>query len=97
MLFMLRFYDKPDTFALRQRLLPAHLAWLESRKQSIKLAGSLRAEPDGNPDGACWLVEAENFAGAERCYLDDPFWVEGMRERVEVRSLSKTFDGKVEV
>ncbi|TNV17946.1 hypothetical protein FH968_18010 [Buttiauxella sp. B2] len=95
MLFMLRFYDKPDCLSLRQRWLPAHLDWLARHQSVIKIAGSLRTEDCDTPDGACWLVEVDSFAEAHVCYLQDPFWREGLRERVELHSLSKAFDNPV--
>ena len=89
MLFLIRFTDKPDTFALRQRLLPAHIAWLAERRDTVLVAGSLRADASAAPIGGAWAVEVDSRATAETVYLTDPFWVHGLRESVEIMVWSK--------
>jgi hypothetical protein len=89
MLFLIRFTDKPDMFALRQRLLPAHNAWLAERRETVLVAGSLRVDASAAPIGGAWAVEAESRAMADAVYLTDPFWVHGLRESVEILLWSK--------
>ncbi len=91
MLFVVRFTDKPNTQEVRKQHLDAHLSWLADRKQSVLVAGSLRTLPDTDPIGAFWVVKAESRADAEKLFLSDPFWTNGLRESVEILHWSKAF------
>ncbi len=97
MLFVVRFTDKPGTGLIREQNLQAHINWLDERRNSILVAGSLREKPDSNPVGAFWVVEAEDKKTVHEIYQADPFWTSGMREKVEVYHWAKAFDEKVSV
>ncbi|VFQ44171.1 YciI family protein [Desulfoluna butyratoxydans] len=92
MLFVVRFTDKPDSQSLRETYLQAHIAWLDERRQTILVAGSIRDEPTSSPLGAFWVVEAESKSNVHELYKSDPFWTCGMREHVDVYHWSKAFD-----
>lgn len=91
MLFIVQFTDKPGSLPLRQKLLPAHLEWLEQHRATVLVAGSLRSEPDAAPVGACWVVEADSKADIEAVLRTDPFWVGGLRATHEINYWSKAF------
>ena len=91
MLFAVRFVDNPNKQEIRKQHLDAHKSWLAERKQSIHVAGSLRGEPNANPIGAFWVVEAESKADVERLIISDPFWTNGLRGSVEILHWSKAF------
>lgn len=91
MLFVIRFTDKPDSQPVREQYLEEHIAWLDKRRESVLVAGSLRQEPDANPVGAFWVVEAESKNRAAEIFESDPFWTNGMREKVEIYHWSKAF------
>ena len=93
MLFAIRFTDRPTAFAVRERYLNLHLAWLAQKRESVKAAGSLREKQSDRPVGALWIVEAESEEEARSLFSDDPFWVQGLRESVEVYSWSLAFEG----
>lgn len=98
MLFIVRFTDKPGKLAIRQQFLPAHLEYLKQHRALIRVAGSLRLEPDAAPVGATWVVEAGNKKEIEDLLLSDPFWVHGLRQSVEILRWSKAFpDHKVAI
>ena len=92
MLFVIRFVDKPNRQDVRKQYLDAHISWLAERRQSILVAGSLRAELNAHPIGAFWVVEAENKVDVENIFLSDPFWLYGLRENVEILHWSKAFE-----
>jgi len=94
MLFIVRFTDKPNSLSIREQYLQAHIFWLDERRNSILVAGSLRDEPNSNPIGAFWVVEADSKNKVHEIYKSDPFWISGMREKVEVYHWSKAFDEK---
>ncbi|MDO9192155.1 MAG: YciI family protein [Undibacterium sp.] len=91
MLFAVRFTDKTGLGAVRQQHMSAHIAWLDERQATIKVAGSLRQTPDDLPLGALWIVEAESTAAVEALYQTDPFWTHGLRQSVEILHWSKAF------
>lgn len=91
MLFAIRFSDHAGKQEVRKKHLQAHLDWLAQRRQTILVAGSLRNEPDQNPLGALWVVEADSAAALVGLYESDPFWQQGLRSSVEVLHWSKAF------
>jgi len=83
---------------MRKQFLSAHLQWLEQHQRTILVAGSVRSEIDAAPGGGVWIVEAQSKAEVESLFLTDPFWVQGLRQGVEVLHWSKAFpDRKVPV
>jgi len=96
MLFVIRFTDKLDSQAIREQYLDAHISWLDQRRESVLVAGSLREEDSSNPVGAFWIVEAKSKSEAAAIFKSDPFWTKGMRGKVEIYHWSKAFsDEKV--
>ena len=94
MLFIVRFTDKPGSEAIREKQLPAHLDWLDARRNRILVAGSLRENPGASPVGACWVVEADSKNEVSELYKTDPFWTSGLRQSVEILFWSKAFPGE---
>ena len=86
MLFIARFTDKPGVGELRQKLFPTHLEWLDAHKDTVLVPGSLRPDVDGPSLGGLWIVEA--------VYATDPFWTNGLREKVEVYFWKKAFEDR---
>jgi uncharacterized protein YciI len=91
MLYVIRFFDKPDMLAVREQLLPVHLAWLDERQSSILVAGALRIEAGATPVGALWIVEANSSEEVEASFQTDPFWLSGLRQSFEILQWSKAF------
>lgn len=89
MLFAVRFTNKPGTAELYQNFMPAHLQWLEENRSTVLVAGALRTEPGATSLGALWIIEAPSRAAAQDVFKTDPFWVQGLRESVEVLHWSK--------
>lgn len=84
MLFAVRFTDKPDTQAIRQQFMQAHLDWLDQNQSAVLVGGPLRADMDGAAVGSMWVVEAENRDAVVALIDTDPFWIEGLRASVEI-------------
>jgi len=98
MLYAVRFFDRPDRLAVRQKYLDAHVSWLDEHRDQILVGGSLRGAPGETPVGGLWIVEAESRQDVEKLFATDPFWVNGLRERYEIFFWSKAFpDRKVQV
>ena len=91
MLFVIRFTDDPERREVRDKNRELHLAWLAERKNTVLVAGSLRADLGSNPVGAFWVVEAGSREEVENLYKTDPFWASGLRKGVEIFHWSKAF------
>ena len=91
MLFIVQFEDKPGVSDLRQKLMAEHFAFLDSRKDKVLVAGSVREIPSDRPLGGLWIVEAEDEAQVRDIFKDDPFWVNDMRAGVRINRWVKAF------
>jgi uncharacterized protein len=90
-LFVVRFADNPERLSVRKEFLPAHLQWLERHSESVLMAGALRPQPDAQPVGAFWVVEADDKDTVQALLATDPFWVQGLRQSFEILHFSKAF------
>jgi uncharacterized protein len=68
------FEDEPAMAAVRQRLEPAHLAFLEAHRDEIRMAGGLRDEPGGPYVGGLWVFEVASKARAIELIEADPYY-----------------------
>jgi uncharacterized protein YciI len=94
MLYIVLFTDDPDRAAIRGRLMPEHLAFLESHRDRIRAAGPL-IEADGSAAGGLWLVEAANGQAVDDLVKCDPFWPTGLRKAVRILQWAQVFaDGR---
>jgi uncharacterized protein YciI len=91
MLFIVQFEDKPEVAELRQKLMAEHFAFLDSRKDKVLVAGSMREIPSDRPLGGLWIIEAQDEAEVRDIFKDDPFWVNGMRASVRINRWVKAF------
>jgi hypothetical protein len=74
------FMDKPGALAIREANAQAHFDYLERHREQIRLAGGVRDEPGGPPDGALWILDnIADRAEAVRLCEADPFFVAGLR------------------
>jgi uncharacterized protein len=95
MLYIVLFTDNADRADARQRLMPAHLSFLEEHRNSIRAAGPLREAADGTGAGGLWLVEAENHRAVDDLVQKDPFWPTALRKTVRILQWQQVFaDGR---
>jgi uncharacterized protein YciI len=95
MLFAVIFTDDPRHADARQRLMPAHLAFLEQHRDSIRAAGPLCDAISGDRAGGLWLVEADSAEAVDRLCQCDPLWPTGLRQSVRILQWSQVFaDGR---
>ena len=92
MKFVVLLEDNPAADAdIRQRDMPAHLAFLEENRDKIEAAGPLPVL--GNGSGGLWIVEAPDKDVAEALVHADPFWLTGLRKSVQVLAWKQVFAG----
>jgi uncharacterized protein YciI len=51
------FIDRPGALAIREAKAEAHFDYLELHREQIRLAGGVRDEPGGPPDGGLWILD----------------------------------------
>ncbi len=64
-------HDGADGEALRSRHLEAHLAYIESIMDSVRVAGAMR-DAEGRIIGSCLIYAADNEAAALELLHGDP-------------------------
>jgi uncharacterized protein YciI len=75
------FTDRPGALAIREANAQAHFDYLEKHRGQIRLAGGVRDEPGGPPDGGLWILDnIGDRAEAVRLCEDDPFFRAGLRQ-----------------
>lgn len=94
MLYVVQFEDKPGTGELREKLLEAHFAFLDSKRDQVLVAGSLREEPGDRPVGGLWIVAARDADAVRDIFSDDPFWTNGLRASVRINRWHKAFQDR---
>lgn len=82
--FIVMCRDKPESGALRARLRPAHLDYMESRAEAVWLAGPILSAT-GEPQGSLIVIDAQDEAAARAFAENDPYSKNGLFESVEVR------------
>ncbi len=90
-MFSIICFDKPDQARVRDEHRSAHLAYLQSFKHRIVLAGPLRAEDGSRSVGAVLIMDLEDRAAAEAFAGDDPYNKAGIFESVIIRPFRKVF------
>lgn len=77
-LFVLVGRDVEGGVELRKATRAAHLAWIESLRPRVKLAGPMFADDGATPIGSVMIIEAESLAAANADYARDPYATAGL-------------------
>jgi len=85
MLFAAICLDKRDSFDLRARIRPDHLAFVEANKARVKLGGPF-LDAQGRPIGSLLIVEGADETDARNLLAGDPYAAAGLFQTVEVRA-----------
>ena len=95
MKFVVVFEDDPEAGVdIRQKHMPAHIAFLERNAASVQAAGPLRTS-DGQAAGGLWLVEAADAQQIDDLVKQDPLWPTGLRKSVRILAWHQVFaDGR---
>jgi hypothetical protein len=88
MLFAIIGYDGPDGAALRPTVRPKHLEYIRPQVT----AGKIRiAGPFTDGSGSLIVIDMETEAAAIEWSQGDPYFTEGVFERVEVKPFRQVF------
>ncbi len=82
--FIIRCVDKPGSGALRAETRPAHLDYLKSVADKLKVAGPTLAEDNETPNGSLLIIEAADRSEADALTAHDPYTKAGLFESVMI-------------
>ncbi len=77
------FTNKPDTDALRAEHLAAHLQYF-SLQTKITLAGSTTPHGAKSSNGGVWVINGVTYEMAVKICEEDPFFIVGLRQKIEI-------------
>ncbi|WP_349036537.1 YciI family protein [Pseudotabrizicola sp. 4114] len=81
---MIETFDKAEAGALRLRLRPAHLEYLEANRHLLLACGAKLSDDGQAASGGLYLLAVESRAEAEAFIAADPFHQGDLFERVFV-------------
>lgn len=84
MLFMMICRDKPDGLDARMAARPAHLEFLKSFGDRVKLGGAMLDGTGEKPIGSVIVITADSLADAQAIAAQDPYATAGVFESVEI-------------
>lgn len=93
--WMVETYDKPDHGALRLRLRPEHLDFLEANSKTLLACGAKIGDDGEGASGGLYLLDVETRAEAQAFIEADPFFKGELFERVFITRWRKAYlDGR---
>lgn len=91
-LFTLICLDKPNSLELRMANREAHLAYVATFGDRVKLGGPM-LDDAGQMAGSLLIVEAGDMAEAQAFSADDPYARAGLFQKVEIRQFRVVVGG----
>jgi len=95
MLYAILCQDRPDQLAVRAKVRPSHLDYLNAPGSPVRAAGALRNEAD-EPIGSLIVVDVADALAAKAFADDDPFTKAGIFAEVRVARWSLAIGALVE-
>jgi uncharacterized protein YciI len=92
-LFMMQGFDDAGAAEIRKATRPAHLEWINSLGDKVKLGGPMLAEDGVTPVGSVIFLEAESMEEAKAIYAQDPYRDAKLWRRIEIRLFSVVAGG----
>jgi uncharacterized protein YciI len=86
MLFVLRLLDKPGSAALRDRVRPAHKAYLAAVAERIAFAGPLTHDDGTTMHGSLLAIDFDSRDAAHAWLADEPFTLAGLYAGIEIHA-----------
>lgn len=77
------FTNKPSTDDLRSQHLQAHLDYFKAQTK-ITLAGATTPQGADVSTGGVWVINGVTYDEAVKICEEDPFFVAGLRQKIEV-------------
>jgi len=84
MLFIIHALDKPGHLQVRMDNRPAHLEWVKSFADRVRVAGPMLGDDGETPVGSCFIMEGDSVAELEMHFAQDPYVIAGLFEQVSI-------------
>lgn len=81
-IFHITCHQKAGTTELRGQVRPKHMEYIDANKAIVKVAGGILV--DGKPDGAIFVIEADNIEAATSFAKNEPYCTEGVFDRHDI-------------
>ena len=78
------FTNIKDSDVLREKHLQAHLEYFDRMAGTITLAGSTTPPGQSFSNGGVWIIKGVSYEEARRICEEDPFYLAGLREKIEI-------------
>ncbi len=85
MLYALICIDKPNATEVRAEARPRHLAYIESRKAEVRIAGPFVSDDGKTMKGSLIVIEATDAGAARAFSAADPYTQAGLFQSVDIR------------
>jgi uncharacterized protein YciI len=89
MLWVISCIDKPNTAAIREKVLQPHRDYLGSKKDILVLAGATQTDDGKTAIGSCFIVNAGSRAEAKAFSDGDPFTQNGVFASITITRMRK--------
>jgi len=89
MLWVISCADKPDTAAIREKVLVPHRAYLQSQKKILILAGATQSDDGNTAIGSLFVVNVNSRAEAKAFSDGDPFTQNGVFANITITRMRK--------
>ena len=83
-LFVISWTDKPGSLDVRMANREAHLAYMASLGDKVKLGGPFQ-DGEGQMNGSLIIVEAESLEQVQALHAKDPYRIAGLMEQADIR------------
>lgn len=88
MLYVIYAPDKSDSKDRRAATRPRHLEyWGKNAPFKVILAGPMLDEGTGDMQGSMLIVEADDIESVREAAFQDPYWTEGVFERIDITAV----------
>jgi uncharacterized protein YciI len=85
MQFVLICEDKPASLDLRLANRENHLAYVDTKKAAIRLAGPMLSDDGEGMVGSLFIIEADSAEDVKALNAEDPYTLAGLFGRVTIR------------
>jgi uncharacterized protein len=89
MLWAISCTDKPNTAAIREKVLLPHREYLQSQKKILVLAGATQNDDGTQAIGSLFVVNAASRAEAKKFSDGDPFTQNGVFANITITRMRK--------
>lgn len=92
-MFMMQGFDDAGGAEIRKATRPAHLEWIATLGDKVKLGGPMLNEDGTTPVGSVIFLEAASLEEAKAIYAEDPYRHAKLWRRIEIRPFAVVAGG----